>query len=92
MGFFKNKDNLDKEVEVSGGEATDEANSNTVLDFDILMDEAKMLWGKVIQFDKAEAASKILEEEFGKPTRFSEITSDQVEKLNIVIMKIKDIL
>lgn len=85
-------DAIDKEVEVSGGEATNEANSNTVLDFDILMDEAKMLWGKVIQLDKAEAASKILEEEFGKPTRFSEITSDQVEKLNIVIMKIKDIL
>lgn len=85
-------DAIDKEVEVSGGEATDEANSNTVLDFDILMDEAKMLWGKVIQLDKAEAASKILEEEFGKPTRFSEITSNQVEKLNVVIMKIKDIL
>ena len=56
------------------------------------MEEAKSLWGKVVQQDKAAEASQILEEEFGKPTRFSEITSDQVEKLNIVIMKIKDIL
>lgn len=85
-------DAIDKEVQNSGGEATEEANVNTVLDFDILMDDAKALWGKVIQLDKAEEASKILEEEFGKPTRFSEITSEQIEKLNIVIMKIKDIL
>lgn len=85
-------DAIDKEVQASGGEATDEANSNTVLDFDVLMDEAKTLWGKVIQQEKAEEASKILEEEFGKPTRFSEILADQVEQLNIVIMRIKDIL
>ena len=85
-------DAIDKEVAASGGEATNEPNTNTVLDFEILMDEAKMLWGKVIQEEKAEEASKILEEEFGKPTRFSEITSDQVEQLNIVIMRIKDIL
>lgn len=83
---------IDKEVETSGGEATNEANVNTVLDFDVLMDEAKTLWGKVIQENKAEEASKILAEEFGKPTRFSEILSGQVEQLNIVIMRIKDIL
>lgn len=34
---------IDKEVETSGGEATNEANVNTVLDFDVLMDEAKTL-------------------------------------------------
>lgn len=85
-------DAIDKEVAASGGEATDKPNVNTTLDFEVLMEEAKTLWGKVIQEEKAEEASKILEEEFGKPTRFSEIMANQVEQLNIVIMRIKDIL
>lgn len=85
-------DAIDKQVKETGGEATDIANVNTVLDFDVLMEEAKTIWGRVIQQEKAEEASKILEEEFGKPTRFSEITADQVDKLNIVLMRIKDIV
>lgn len=83
---------IDKEVADSGGEATDEANSNTVLNFDVLIEDAKEIWGKIVQNGKVEKANKILEEEFGKPTRFSEITVDQIDKLNNVLMKIKEIL
>lgn len=85
-------DAIDKEVAASGGEITNDENPYTTLDFDSLMEDAKILWGKVIQEEKADDASKILQEEFGRPIRFSEITADQVEKLNIVIMRIKDIL
>ena len=63
-----------------------------VLDFDILMDEAKMLWGKVIQRDKNPEAQEILKNIFGKPTKFSEILPEDVEKLNQAIIEIKDIL
>lgn len=56
------------------------------------MEDAKLLWGKVVQAEKMEEASKILEDEFGKPTRFSEILPEQVDKLNVVIQRIKDIL
>lgn len=85
-------DAIDKEVTASGGKATENINPYIELNFDVLMEEAKIVWGRVVQNEKTEEASKILEEEFGKPTRFSEITSEQIEKLNIVLMKIKDII
>lgn len=83
---------IDKQAEVSGGETSNEVNPYITLDFDNLMEEARALWGKVIQVEKIEEANAILAEEFGKPTRFSEITSDQIDKLNAVILKIKDIV
>lgn len=83
---------IDEEVKASGQEATDDANPYVTLDFDTLMEEAKFLWGQIIQKELGKQASAILEEEFGKPTKFSEILPSQVEQLNIVLMKIKDIL
>ena len=85
-------DAIDKEVDTSGGEATNEQNPYTKLDFNELIEQAKLIWGKVIQNEKIPEANKILEEEFGKPTRFSEITSDQVEQLNMALIRVKDIL
>lgn len=85
-------DAIDKEAANTGNEVTNESNPYITLDFDTLMEEAKIVWGKVIQKEVGEQASKILEEEFGKPTKFSEILPDQVEHLNIVLRKIKDIL
>ena len=83
---------IDKEVANSGGEATNGGNPYIELDFDTLMEEARTIWGQVIQKELAAKASEILEEEFGKPTKFSEILPDQIDKLNAVILKIKDIL
>lgn len=85
-------DAIDKEVAATGGKAAETVNPYIELNFDALIEEAKIVWGKVIQNEKVEEASKILENEFGEPKRFSEITSDQVEKLNIALMKIKDIV
>lgn len=56
------------------------------------MNEAKELWGAVVQNEKAKEASDILEEEFGEPTRFSEILPEQIEGLKNVLIKIKEIL
>ena len=85
-------DAIDKEVAASGGEASNEENPYTQLDFNALMEEAKLLWVQVVQEEKVIEANKLLEEEFGKPTKFSEITAEQIEQLNNVIMKIRDLI
>lgn len=83
---------IDKQAAESGHEATNNENPYVALDFDTLMQEARDVWAQVAAAEKAPQAAELLEKEFGKPTRFSEITADQVDKLNSVLMKIKDIL
>lgn len=85
-------DAIDEEIKHTGGEATEESNPYTQLDFDALMEDAKILWSKVVEAEKVEEAGQLLEEEFGKPTRFSEILPEQVENLSRVINAIKDIV
>lgn len=82
----------DKQAAENGSTATDDANPYTKLDFDALIEEAKMLWGQVLQKDKNEEAQDILRAIFGKPTKFSEILPDEVDKLNQAIIDIKAIL
>lgn len=85
---------IDKQVAETGkGSAPSDAQNTYVqLDFDALIEEAKILWGQVVQQEKVEQATDILNQVFGKPTRFSEITADEVEKLKEVISQIRDIL
>lgn len=86
-------DAIDKEVEAKGGgEATEESNPYLRLDYDTLMEDAKALWLQVIDKGKIEEAQKLLEKEFGKAIKFSEVPSDQVEALSRVIGEIKEIL
>ena len=47
---------------------------------------------KAINADKVEEVGGILQEEFGKPIKFSEITSDQTESLAKVLFRIKEII
>jgi hypothetical protein len=82
---------IDKEIQESGGEATEEANPYLEQSFDDLMEEAKELWIKVSNLDKTDEALKILEEEFGKPTRFSEITAEGLNELKKSILRIREI-
>lgn len=84
-------DAIDKTVAETGGEASNEESPYIQLDYNELMEEAKMLWGRVIQAEKLDEANKILAEEFGKPIKFSEIPEENVNELNQVILKIKDI-
>lgn len=85
-------DAIDKEVSHSGGEATEEESSYYHKNFDELMEEAKELWTKVINAQKVEIAMEILQKEFGKPTKFSEIIPSQVDQLSKVLLEIRSIL
>ena len=85
-------DAIDKEVSHSGGEATEEENDYYHKNFDELMEEARELWTKVVNANKVETATKILAEEFGKPTKFSEIIPAQVDQLSKVLFDIRAIL
>lgn len=83
---------IDEEVSHSGGTATEEENPYTAKNFDELMDEAKMLWGQVVQKDLCSAASEILKKEFGEDKKFSEILPEQVDQLSKVLFEIRAIL
>ncbi len=83
---------IDKEVANTGGTTTEDANPYTVQDFDSLMDEAKALWGMAIQKDKVKEVSTVLEKEFGRPIKFSEILPEQIEELKAVLLEIKNIV
>lgn len=83
---------IDAEIAHSGGEATNDENPYTQLNFDALIEEAKGIWNQCTEQSKNEEAMKILEKVFGKPTKFSEIMPNQVKELNTALMEIKEIL
>lgn len=83
---------IDEEVAHTGGTASNEENPYTKQNFEEIMEDAKQLWGQVVQNDKTEQALAILEEEFGKPTRFSEILPEQTKELNAALIKIRDLV
>lgn len=83
---------IDKEVAENGGTTTESENPYITNNFDVLMEDAKQLWNKATINDKVNDVLKILEEEFGKPTRFSEITANQIDELSNAIARIKDIV
>lgn len=85
-------DAIDKEVVMKGGAATEAGNPYLERDFEGLMEEAKALWTKAVNLEKVKDVSQILEEEFGKPIKFSEITPDQAESLAKVLFRIKEII
>lgn len=85
-------DAIEKTATTDGTEVTNMPNPFAEPDFDSLISEAKLLWGKVIQKEKQPEATAILEEVFGKPTKFSEILPEDVSKLNQAISQIKSIL
>lgn len=85
-------DAIDKEIADKGGQATEKSNPYLERNFDDLMEEARGLWAKAVANDKHKDVSKMLEEEFGKPTKFSEITPDQIDLLSSVLFKIKEII
>ena len=83
---------IDEEVAHTGGTGSNEENPYTKQNFEEIMEDAKQLWGQVVQNDKTEQALAILEEEFGKPTRFSEILPEQTKELNAALIKIRDLI
>lgn len=82
-------DAIDKEVEATGGEATEEVNPYTVKSFDELMEDAKELWQIMLKNGKVGIAAEILYTKFGKPIKFSEILPDQKNLLEEVLTEIR---
>lgn len=85
-------DAIDKEVAAKGGTATNEINPYTKLNFEELMDEAKTLWQTIIEKGLIDNVNKILEAEFGRSIKFSEIVPDEVDKLYKVIQEIRNLV
>lgn len=89
-------DAIDEEVAHSGGDTilapSDSENPYLIQTFEDLMEEARSVWGGVVQKDLVERAAQILAEIFGKPTKFSEILPEQIEQLKEVLGRIKDLL
>lgn len=89
------KDAILKKAEASRGKGADvsnDANPYTQKTFDDLIDEAKVVWIKIADAGKTEEAAKILEEEFGKPTKFSEILPEQIDKLKVALSRVEDLV
>ena len=84
-------DAIDKEAAASGDEATDEENIYFSKTFDELMEEAKSIWIKAT-VDQKESIMTILEKNFGKTIKFSEITAEQKTELEDSLREIKDSL
>lgn len=85
-------DAIDKEVAEKGGEATNDSNQYLTRNFDELIEDAKLIWSKATTLKKNNEVLEILANEFGKPTKFSEITQDQADILAAALFKIKEIL
>lgn len=85
-------DAVEEEIKHKGIESDNTVNPYTEVSFDDLMEEARAIWIKVNQVEKQNEAMHILEEEFGKPTRFSEILPDQKDKLNRALTEIKTLI
>lgn len=83
---------IDAEVSHSGGEASNEENPYTTKNFDELIEDAKGLWTQLVNTGKVNQATEILQKEFGKPTKFSEIMPTQIDQLSKVLFEIRSIL
>lgn len=84
---------IDEEIaNKGGGEATKEENPYYKLDYDNLMQEAASYWIQLTDKGLTGVAAEILEKEFGRKIKFSEIPREQVESLNKVLIEIKELL
>ena len=84
---------IDEEKKAKGGgEASTEENPYYKLDYDNLIQEAATYWAQVADKGLTGVAAEILEKEFGKKIKFSEIPRDKVESMSKVLFEIKELL
>lgn len=86
---------IDQEQE-NGAEVTDAAPTYEIqhLDYDEVRAKANDLWTKLVEKDEtnAERILKKVEMIFGRKIRLSEITEDQVDLFNLVVIDMEDML
>lgn len=91
---------IDKEAE-NGANVVDSAQIYTgeKLDFDAIMAEARQIWTSLVEkastdeekTDVVRTLSKKAEMVFGHPVKLSEVTEDQVDLLNLVLIDFRDV-
>lgn len=89
-------DAIDKSEKLDGAVVVDtiEQVIEDKLDYKAIREEASMLWKTLVEKDPENAPIilKKVEMIFGRPMKLSEITEDQVDLFNLVVLDMKDML
>lgn len=89
-------DAIDKSEKLDGAVVVDtiEQVIEDKLDYKAIREEASMLWKTLVERDPENAPIilKKVEMIFGRPMKLSEITEDQVDLFNLVVLDMKDML
>lgn len=91
---------IDRQQEIDGAKVVDTAIAQveSKLDYNALMAEAGALWQRIVVIDgevnedAARRVQKRVEMIFGRVVKISEITEDQVDLLNLVVMDMRDLV
>lgn len=87
---------IDKSEKLDGATVVDtmEQVIEEKLDYKAIREEASMLWKTLVEKDpeNAPVILKKVEMIFGRPMKLSEITEDQVDLFNLVVLDMKDML
>lgn len=85
---------IDKQEAEDGVKVVDTAEHQQTeqLDFDKLREEASVLWGNLVGKDPANAEKILKKAEmiFGRKIKLSEITEDQVDLMNLIVIEMRD--
>lgn len=85
---------IDKQEAEDGVKVVDTAvhQQTEQLDFDKLREEASVLWGNLVGKDPANAEKILKKTEmiFGRKIKLSEITEDQVDLMNLIVIEMRD--
>lgn len=89
-------DAIDKQQKEDGAVVVDkvEAKQKEVLDFKTVRERARELWTALVEkdADNADIILKKIEMVFGRKMKMSEVTEDQVDLLNLVVLDMEDML
>lgn len=86
---------IDKQIAESGGSYTNEKNvfyqEDNSLNFNDLMTEARELWSKIVGSDtqKATEVLEVVKQIFGKEMKISQVSPDQVDLLNVLVLELR---
>jgi len=87
---------IDKQRELDGATVVDKIDTpvHEELNFEAIRDEAAKLWGNLVSKDPANADRilKKVEMIFGRKIKLSEITEDQKELFNLVLLDMRDMM
>lgn len=87
---------IDKQRDIDGAKVVDKVDTpvHEELDFDTIREEASKLWGNLVGKDPANAEKilKKVEMIFGRKIKLSEITEDQKELFNLVLLDMRDMM